>query len=202
MTEANERRGAVSTEAPGRRLVPLALRFYGVLLLVALAWRLAVDGELPLHPAGGPRSGLPAALALGAAAAGVVVAISELFTARSRLGRRLAAELASVLGPLSIREIAVLAAASGVAEEAFFRGALQPRVGLVAASLLFGLAHLAPRRDLLPWTAFALLAGFLLGALFEWTGQLAAPLVAHVLVNAVNLHRLQRFRGSRAEWSA
>lgn len=184
----------MSTEAAGGSLVRLALRFYGVLLALALVWRVVADGDLPLHPAGGPRVGLATALALGAVAAALVVSISELVTSRSRMGRRLATELAGVLGPLSVRQVAILALASGIAEEAFFRGALQPRVGLGWASLLFGLAHLAPRRDLLPWTAFALLAGFLLGALFEWTGQLAAPVATHVLVNGVNLYRLQRFR--------
>ena len=175
----------------------MALRFYGAVLAAAVVWRLAVDGELPLHPADGPRAGLLPAVTAGAAAAALVVALSELFTARSRVGRRLATALAEALGPLSVREVAILALASGIAEEALFRGALQPRVGLVWASLLFGLAHVAPRRDLMPWTAFALAAGFLLGALFEWTGQLAAPAVAHVLINAVNLHRLQRFRPAR-----
>lgn len=194
MAEANERRGGVSTEGGGGRLVRFAIRFYGVVAGIAVVWRLVAEGELPLHPPGGPRMGLGAAVVAGAVAAAAVIGISELVTARSRIGRRLAIELASVLGPLSIREVAILAAVSGVAEEALFRGALQPRVGLVWASLLFGLAHLVPRRELLAWTAFALVAGFLLGALFEWTGQLAAPVVTHVLVNGVNLYRLQRFR--------
>jgi membrane protease YdiL (CAAX protease family) len=80
-----------------------------------------------------------------------------------------------------------------VAEEAFFRGALQPHVGLVAASLIFGLAHFAPRRDLLPWTAFSLGAGLLLGGLFEMTGNLLAPVAAHALINAVNLRFLSLY---------
>ena len=81
---------------------------------------------------------------------------------------------------------------SAVAEEAFFRGALQPQLGLPATSLLFALAHFAPRRDLLPWTAFALAAGFALGALFEATGNLVAPTLAHAVVNAINLWLLSR----------
>ena len=60
-------------------------------------------------------------------------------------------------------------------------------MGWLAASLVFGLAHFAPRRTLWPWTGFALAAGFGLAALFEWTGNLAAPVVAHAAVNGVNL---------------
>jgi membrane protease YdiL (CAAX protease family) len=62
----------------------------------------------------------------------------------------------------------------------------------VAASLIFGLVHFIPRRELLPWTGFSVAAGFLLGALFEATGNLAAPVVAHALVNGVNLTLLVR----------
>ncbi len=72
------------------------------------------------------------------------------------------------------------------------KGALQPRLGWFTASVVFGLAHYAPRRSLLPWTGFALLAGGLLGALFAATGNLVAPVTAHAAINAVNLRLLTR----------
>ena len=96
---------------------------------------------------------------------------------------------------ISVPNSLLLALASGMAEEMFFRGALQPQVGWLAASLLFGLLHFIPRRDLLPWAGFAVLVGGLFGALFLWTGNLVAPVVAHVLVNAVNLPMLIRKYG-------
>ncbi len=95
--------------------------------------------------------------------------------------------LGHVLGRIDWRRCLLLAALSGVAEETLFRGMLQPRVGLVAASLLFGLAHFVPRRELLPWTLMSIAAGFLLGWLFDTTGNLVAPVVAHAGINAVNL---------------
>jgi hypothetical protein len=67
-------------------------------------------------------------------------------------------------------------------------------VGLVPASLIFGLAHFVPRRELAPWCLFAIAAGLLLGGLYEWTGNLVAPVVAHAGINAVNL----RLRAARA----
>jgi membrane protease YdiL (CAAX protease family) len=73
-----------------------------------------------------------------------------------------------------------------------FRGALQPAVGLVWASLIFGACHFLPRRELVAWSLFAALMGFAFGALYEWTGQLAAPIAAHALINGVNLPRLAR----------
>jgi membrane protease YdiL (CAAX protease family) len=52
--------------------------------------------------------------------------------------------------------------------------------------------HFVPRKELLPWTGFAILAGFVFAGLFAWTGNLLAPICAHVLVNGVNLPLLAR----------
>jgi membrane protease YdiL (CAAX protease family) len=52
--------------------------------------------------------------------------------------------------------------------------------------------HFVPRREFLPWTGFSVAAGFLLGWLFESTGNLVAPIAAHALVNGVNLSLLVR----------
>jgi membrane protease YdiL (CAAX protease family) len=195
---------------PGRRpsarppLVRLALVFYGALLLAALAWG-ALSGR-PLAWTSGADSGAPSAASgavsplraalAGVLAAAVVVLASHLLTQRTRIGEQLARSLATALGPLTLAECWLLAAVSGIAEEAFFRGALQPQVGLLAASLLFAAAHFVPRRELLPWTGFALAAGLLLGWLFDATGSLIAPIVAHAGINGVNL-RLLTQRGLR-----
>jgi hypothetical protein len=136
--------------------------------------------------------------ALGALAAALVIALSSAFTRRTRIGRELARALGSLVGRLERRHCLVLAAASGIGEEALFRGALQPEIGLVAASAVFALAHLVPRRELLPWSAFSLAAGLLLGALYDATGNLVAPVVAHFGINAVNLERLSREYGGDA----
>jgi len=175
-------------------LVRLALVFYGALLLAACAWA-ALDGRsLPWAPADTAwNAGLPLReLGAGLLAAAIVVLASRQLTQRTRLGEQLARTLGAALGPLSLGECWLLAVVSGIAEEAFFRGALQPQVGLVAASLLFGAAHFVPRRDLLPWTVFAVAAGFLLGWLFDATGSLVAPIVAHAGINGVNLRQLTR----------
>jgi len=131
---------------------------------------------------------------LGAVAAALVIALSALLD-RTEPGRRLGRALGALVGPLRIGHCLVLAAASGFAEEALFRGALQPEVGLVAASALFGLAHWAPRPELRLWTLFSVAAGLLLGTLYDATGNLVAPVVAHFGINAVNLRILARRYG-------
>ena len=181
--------------AAGRpSLVRIALLFYGALLGAALVWGwLAGRSLLWAGPAAAQR-GISPLLDVGAGllAAAIVVLLSRQLTEHTRVGNRLADSLRAVLGPLSLGECWLLALVSAVAEEAFFRGALQPQVGLLAASLLFGAAHFVPRRELLLWTGFSIAAGLLLGWLFDATGNLVAPVVAHAGINGVNLRQLTR----------
>lgn len=178
-----------------RSIVRLAVVFYGVAFLAAALWRLGFRGE-PLVFADSDAAARGVAWlrdgGIGVATGLAIVLLSDLATRRTRWGESLARALAEALGPLRLRDCLLLAGLSGVAEEAFFRGALQPELGLPVTSLLFGLAHLAPRRELLPWTAFAVAAGFILGGLYAATGNLVAPVVTHALVNGVNLRRLTR----------
>ncbi|HEY5658977.1 MAG TPA: CPBP family intramembrane glutamic endopeptidase [Myxococcota bacterium] len=170
-------------------LVPSALLFYGVMLAVAASWSWLADDALLYAGTQAAGAGVDWArdISAGAAAAAVAILVSQLLTRRTRWGERMGRFLGAVLGRLDWPRCLLLATLSGIAEEALFRGMLQPRVGIVAASLLFGLAHFAPRRDLLPWTLMSIAAGFLLGWLFDATGNLVAPVVAHAGINAVNL---------------
>jgi membrane protease YdiL (CAAX protease family) len=83
-------------------------------------------------------------------------------------------------------ELLLGAAMAGFAEELLFRGLLQPRVGLVAASIVFGLLH-GPSRSLWPLAAWASGAGFALGLLFETTDNLLIPTLVHAFYDAVAL---------------
>jgi membrane protease YdiL (CAAX protease family) len=173
--------------------VRLALVFYGGLFAAACAWAWLAGRSLVFASAEAARRGVePSDAGAGALVGLVVLLLSGWFTRRTRAGEDLARALGRLVGRRTTGECVVLALASGIGEEAFFRGAMQPHLGLVATSLLFGLAHFAPRRDLVPWTGFSLAAGFALGGLFEATGNLLAPVVAHALVNAVNLRLLSR----------
>jgi membrane protease YdiL (CAAX protease family) len=50
--------------------------------------------------------------------------------------------------------------------------------------------HTGPGPAFRLWTLFAAVAGGLFGALTVWRGNLLAPMVAHFVVNAVNLWRV------------
>ena len=126
--------------------------------------------------------------------------LDDAFAAAEQADFNLMADvLGSELVGLGRGDAVLLALASGIGEEMFFRGALQPAVGIVWASLIFGACHFLPRRELVLWSGYAVVMGLAFGWLFEATGHLAAPIAAHVLVNAVNLPRLARRAEARLD---
>jgi membrane protease YdiL (CAAX protease family) len=179
----------------------MGLFFYAALIAVALVWRMGIQGESIFFAsaAAGDRDFEPMRdFGVGLIVGLAVIALSFLTTRFTRWGNELALQLAALVGPIGVLDALLLATLSGLGEELFFRGALQPRVGLVAASLLFAAMHFVPRRGLWPWAGFALVMGFTFGLLFEWTGNLIAPVVAHALINGVNLPLLEYFHAQRA----
>ena len=172
------------------RFVRFAALFYGCLAVVAAVWCGLRGFDMRLVGVG------PAAsLLLGVLTAVCTVSLG-LLSYRLLPGlRKIAEELAPRLVDGTDRTSLVLVSIfSGVGEEAFFRGAVQQEFGLVAASLLFGLAHVGPDRRYLVWTVWAVLAGFVLGVLYEVSGGLLAPVLAHSAHNAATLLLWKRSR--------
>ncbi|MEZ4435738.1 MAG: CPBP family glutamic-type intramembrane protease [bacterium] len=169
--------------------------FYGVMIAAALVLQLGFGGRAGAiwvpYPA---RAGEPIEVQIG-----VGVGIGLLVVLLSRLGSawldwasRLDAWFRDVLGPLSGRDIFAMAALSAIAEEAFFRGFLQPRLGLTATAILFGVVHFPFERRLIPWTVAATGMGFVFGWMVEMYGTLMPAVLAHFTVNYFNLHVLTR----------
>ena len=71
--------------------------------------------------------------------------------------------MVEILGATSVGGAFYLALLSGVGEEIFFRGALQPYLGLWGTSILFGLVHLVPGGKVISWSLAAGLVGVILG---------------------------------------
>lgn len=171
------------------RLVRLSAIFYGLLLLAAVVWN-SLRGREPL--AWGP---IFPGLAFGLVAACVTIILGLLVYRSTPALRKIADELAPRLVDGTRRwDLVLISVFSGIGEEAFFRGALQPEVGLVATALIFGAAHIGPDRRYLVWTVWAVFAGFLFGGLFEVTNGILAPMVAHSVHNAATFLIWKRSR--------
>ena len=186
----------------GSRLLRIAFVFYLVLAVVGallLGW--IRGGPLPLAAFLLPDR-LAFDLALGLATAALLVGAWEIGRRRLALAAELEARLAELISGLRRDEALALALLSGLAEETFFRGAIQQGVGWIGATLLFALLHSGPSPALRLWGLFALIAGGLFGGLVAWRGTLAPAVVAHVVVNALNLLRLSRVGRRRSDANA
>ena len=173
----------------GGPIYGLAWGFYLVLGIAGVVWIGLRQGTIGLELFLDPASWW-IDLGAGLAAGGLLLGAWELFRRFSRRARGLERRIRELLGPVSRSEAVALAVMSGFAEELFFRGAMQPAWGWIAATAIFALLHAGPGPDYRAWTAFALVAGLVLAGLVVWRGRLMAPMAAHILVNAVNLSRL------------
>jgi membrane protease YdiL (CAAX protease family) len=124
----------------------------------------------------------------------LIVLITWIVTKFSKAFQNLAETFHEILGPLTLTEIFFIATFSAVAEEFFFRGLLQDKIGIVLASMFFGMLHSGPGKKYLPWTIFAIVMGFLLGGLYEWRGNLLVPVIIHFVVNFLNLWMMQKIK--------
>ena len=180
---------------PPRLSLSVAAAFYAGTLALAVGWAWLTEPGLALLTA--PPAALPlpwwaAGLATGLA----LVGISALAERSLPAMRELAAELALLVGTSDVPRALILALLSGVAEEALFRGPVQHALGYVIASVGFALLHGGVSARYLPWSTFALLAGLSFGLLAEAYHSVWPAALAHVVVNAINLHRLGRERRS------
>lgn len=94
-----------------------------------------------------------------------------------------------------IWHIAVICLVVAFCEELLFRGALQQMMGNYWTSVLFAAIHVRYLRHWLP-TLAVFAAGYALGWINEAAGSLAAPVLAHFLIDFANGYRLRRKTGN------
>ena len=168
---------------------------YGGMALVALVIA-AGRGNPDLYRLDADAAGwlLGAGPAIGFAIGLGVVGLTRIATKHFQWARDLHASFRDLLGPLSTREIVILALASSIGEELLFRGALLSWLGVWPQAIIFALLHVGPGKRFLPWTLSAAVLGLAFGWLAEWTGNLGAPIAAHFAINFFNLRYIVRER--------
>lgn len=131
-------------------------------------------------------------LFLGVAAGSVLVALWRLGRCRIEAMREVEVWMLETIGRLDSSEIFALALISGFSEELFFRGAMQSSWGWALALGIFTLLHSGPGRAFRFWTLFAFLAGALFSWLTLFRGSLLPAIVAHIVVNGINMYLLMK----------
>jgi len=172
----------------------------GYALLASLATALALalrEGPPWIHPdpwlVMTPVASTLTSALLGIALATLLVLATRLTVPRFGWAKRLHEELRPAAKDLSVGQIFLLAGLSSLGEEALFRGLLTPVIGVIGSGVLFGLLHQMRGPSRWVWTAWATVVGLCLGAIFAATGSLVGPLLAHTIVNAVNLGYLRDY---------
>ncbi len=167
-----------------------ALFFYTLMAGVGLLWHYLATGNIaisftPLRE----RTNLARELGL----IGMAFALNLLFDIGgpkwSKQLKRFQESLQSLLSPLSLGppQVILLALFSALGEELLFRGALQPSMGIIPATILFALSHFPLKREMWIWPLYALGMGFLLGLLRMWGGDVWSAVLLHFLVNFISL---------------
>lgn len=190
----------VPSPPPPLSRASLVIGLYAAMGIVAFLIA-AGRGDPDLYRLGGsPTLSLLAAGPLIGAALGLaVVGLTRLATKHFQWARDLHASFRDLLGPLTSREILILALASSIGEELLFRGALLTWLGVWVQAIVFAALHIGPGRRFLPWTTSALVLGLAFGWIAEWTGNLGAPIAAHFAINFLNLKYIVAVQPVRTE---
>jgi membrane protease YdiL (CAAX protease family) len=165
---------------------------YALLASLAVALTLSLRDGYPWVYAD-PWVSWPPPLAFGASAGlGLVLALlvilgTRFTVARFAWAKRLHLDLRPIAHGLTLWQIVVIAFFSSLGEELLFRGLLQPWLTLLPTAVLFGLCHQVPGEARWVWACWATVVGLAFGAIFALTGSLLGALLAHAVINAVNL---------------
>ncbi len=138
----------------------------------------------------GPPLRESASMLCGVTLAMIVVGTTRALVDRTRWAGALARELSPFASSLRGHDIVLLALFSSAGEELLFRGLLSSWfgwIGVVLSSVVFGLVHQVRGPARWGWVAWAMVVGLALATLFATTGSLVGPLVAHALINGINL---------------
>ena len=100
-------------------------------------------------------------------------------------GAAQASPLISWLAELPVLKRLIMIAAAMTVEEAFFRGFLQPRFGLLLSTVFFALSHFSYGLPLMIVGVFII--SLIIGRTFERSGDLLPCVVAHGIFDAVQL---------------
>jgi uncharacterized protein len=176
----------------------LLLLVYGIVAVLA-ASVLAFLRDPPFdHPAPWvtllAERGLVLGVVLALVFAGVVLASTAVLVARFEWARSVAHELGPFALGLTGPQLVALLGLAGLAEELVFRALLAPTLGVVVSSLLFGLVHQMGGKGRWPWVFWAFLVGLGFASIYAVSGSLLGPLLAHAIINGVNVARVRRMQ--------
>lgn len=135
---------------------------------------------------------------------GLEVLFSRLFPTSFRASEALHGQIGVVMRSqgISFHQALLLALASGIGEEVFFRGALQNALfggwlGVVLQAIVFTVLHPVPDRRAWAYVLFIFCGGLMFGTAYLLTGSLIPGILAHYLHNARGFYQLLEQKGEQ-----
>ncbi|MEA5534546.1 CPBP family intramembrane glutamic endopeptidase [Crocosphaera sp. XPORK-15E] len=121
---------------------------------------------------------------------GIIVASSLIYRLWPAYRQSADSYLELVIKPLVWPDLIWLGLLPGLSEELLFRGVMLPALGfdllaVIVSSMVFGVLHLSGVQQW-PYVVWATVVGFALGYSALVTGNLAIPIVAHIITNWVS----------------
>jgi hypothetical protein len=98
-------------------------------------------------------------------------------------------DIKAIFSKAKLPDLCIISVFAGLAEELLFRGVIQVKLGIIGASIIFGLLHfLTPA-----YFIIATLMGFYLGFLFQYYDSLLIPIQLHFIYDLGALIYLRYF---------
>lgn len=110
------------------------------------------------------------------------------------LRRTIIHDIKDLFSETKLSDLFFISACAGLAEEMLFRGAIQAKFGIVAASIIFGLLHFITPA----YCIIATIMGFYLGFLFQYYDSLLIPIQLHFIYDLGALLYLRYFYTGRS----
>ncbi|MBK8099131.1 MAG: hypothetical protein IPK26_18640 [Planctomycetes bacterium] len=161
---------------------------YSLMLVGSMFWLWLRDRTDVLATTALGNHGLPVALGAGLLGGGLGAGALTLASRRLRSLRTIEQRLATALGPLGETSILWLSLLGALAEEMFFRLAVQDLAGLTGSVALYTVMNTGP--GFWAWAPVALLSALLFSGLVLGGCGLLAATTAHALMNYFTLRRI------------
>lgn len=161
------------------RLLGIALLVEGIVLLLAVLLALWLDiNLLPLSNDLG-RDVTVGSLAAVLPAALFILSLSPQARRISWIGslQKTLLSLQGIFSQARILDLVAISLIAGIAEEMLFRGVIQTQLGILPASILFGLAHLITPT----YAVIATIMGIYIGILYQVFDSLLIPIQLHFI---------------------
>jgi hypothetical protein len=105
------------------------------------------------------------------------------------LKRTIINDIRVIFSEAKIPDLCIISVCAGIAEELLFRGVIQVKLGIVGASIIFGLLHFITPA----YFVIATIMGFYLGILFQYYDSLLIPIQLHFIYDLGALIYLRYF---------